>query len=211
MLFRPALLGIVLAGVLTVSPGPADPATKSTAVDRGLPAYGLYGVRWDPCHPITYRIVGRSPYAAGTRNLRRAFRTVAAATGMTFVYVGRRAADVTVRWSSPATTPDLRGPVAARTTTDIDQHDGVWENTAGLIRLDRTVGLRTGFAPTGPITWGQVYLHELGHLVGLDHVLEPSQVMYPVVLPTNHRYGSGDLRRLRMVGRAAGCVRNSQR
>jgi predicted Zn-dependent protease len=39
-------------------------------------------------------------------------------------------------------------------------------------------------------------LHELGHLVGLDHVDDPGQLMYPVTALAVTDYAAGDLRGL---------------
>jgi predicted Zn-dependent protease len=48
-------------------------------------------------------------------------------------------------------------------------------------------------------------LHEFGHLVGLDHTADPSQVMYSEAQFNVQDYGPGDLRGLAQLGRQA-CV-----
>lgn len=54
---------------------------------------------------------------------------------------------------------------------------------------------------------GRVLLHELGHLVGLDHASDPEQLMAPSV-PTRGTvsYRSGDRAGLAAVGADGGCV-----
>jgi predicted Zn-dependent protease len=49
-----------------------------------------------------------------------------------------------------------------------------------------------------------IYLHELGHAVGLDHVTDRTQLMYPVVTATS--FGRGDLAGLARVGARMGCL-----
>jgi hypothetical protein len=70
--------------------------------------------------------------------------------------------------------------------------------------IDRTFRARPGFGPGRP-TRGATLIHELGHAVGLDHVGDPRQMMYPA--PTRHAasYAKGDLRGLAKVGVGAGC------
>lgn len=64
---------------------------------------------------------------------------------------------------------------------------------------------RSGFG--SGTTRGEMLLHELGHVVGLNHVSSSSQLMYPVLIArTVASYKTGDLRGLSVVGRPAGCV-----
>jgi hypothetical protein len=46
-----------------------------------------------------------------------------------------------------------------------------------------------------------VVLHELGHLVGLDHVTAANQLMYPQSQPGVVDFGAGDLTGLAALGR----------
>lgn len=58
------------------------------------------------------------------------------------------------------------------------------------------------------VTWGRIILHELAHIMGLGHVRDPSQLMYPETSehtsPATFR--AGDLQGLKLVGREAGCL-----
>jgi hypothetical protein len=73
--------------------------------------------------------------------------------------------------------------------------------------LLRTHGYSVGFT----IRWsvGLVLMHELGHLVGLQHVASPHEVMSSN--PTDPGvigWGQGDLRGLQELGRSEGCLRS---
>lgn len=68
-----------------------------------------------------------------------------------------------------------------------------------------------GLGPIGPagVTWGRVILHELGHLMGMAHVRDPAQLMYPETTDHTTRptmFAAGDLAGLQQVGAAAGCL-----
>ena len=55
--------------------------------------------------------------------------------------------------------------------------------------------------------FGPVLLHELGHTMGLDHVVDPTQVMFAAATSTSpNTYGAGDLRGLWLSGAVRGCA-----
>ncbi|WP_406832822.1 matrixin family metalloprotease [Pedococcus sp. KACC 23699] len=65
--------------------------------------------------------------------------------------------------------------------------------------------MRRGFGAGA--TQGNMILHELGHVIGLNHVSSPLQVMYPVIGPrTPNGYATGDRAGLVKLGKAAGCI-----
>lgn len=82
----------------------------------------------------------------------------------------------------------------------------------GYLVLDRTKKLPGGFGPGNRHgllgTWGQVMMHELGHVVGLDHPRpsDPAQIMYPATTTKPATWGAGDLVALRRVGAVSGCL-----
>jgi hypothetical protein len=78
--------------------------------------------------------------------------------------------------------------------------------TTGTIALDRGAqSVRAGFGAGR--RWGNVILHELGHVLGLDHVDTGGQVMAPTVDHGAGEWGAGDLAGLAYLGREAGCLR----
>lgn len=77
----------------------------------------------------------------------------------------------------------------------------------GWVVLDVTgfLRLRSGFG--AGLTQGNVVLHELAHSMGLDHVRDARQIMYPTLTPSAPSgYGAGDRAGLAKLGRAAGCI-----
>ena len=69
-----------------------------------------------------------------------------------------------------------------------------------------------GYGP-GPVT-GDLILHELGHVVGLDHVSNPAQIMYggriseaTYATASYASYQPGDRQGLALVGHQQGCLK----
>lgn len=179
-------------------------------------------VTFDPCRPIHY--VWRDETGSGelARVLPKALAQLSTATGLRFVDDGRtdepvadggsdrpayqparygdRWAPVLVVWRAGGVDagqhPDalgLAGP-ASYGTSEKDVHYVTGSAAFAGTALD----LR---ARTGGGAWVEaVVLHELGHLVGLDHVDDPYQVMYPANVAPLPAYRDGDLRGLEQLG-----------
>ncbi|HET7482075.1 MAG TPA: matrixin family metalloprotease, partial [Actinomycetota bacterium] len=181
-------------------------------------------VRYDPCSPIHY-VVDRRLAPPGTlSDLEAGIASISDATGIAFSFdgyttepagrdrrayqphrYGKRWAPVLVSWVRP---PDLLIPgdqaVGAAGSTPVSNDEGVPVYVTGEITFNAEAKLLPGFELGD--SWGDVVLHELGHLVGLAHVADTTQVMNPDVTGGLARLGAGDLAGLHRLGRAAGCV-----
>ena len=111
---------------------------------------------------------------------------------------------VVVAWARPSDT-DLF------TSGSIGEGGSTWSGfpghevyVTGLVVLDATQNdrLTPGF---GGRSLGAVLMHELGHVVGLDHVPDQTQLMYANVTDKPAAWGAGDLAGLQLVGRQQGC------
>ncbi|MFE7631576.1 matrixin family metalloprotease [Kocuria sp. NPDC057446] len=152
-------------------------------------------VAYDPCRPV--RVVVRPDDAppGGEQLIEEAIGAISAATGLQFVDAGttteapssrrepyqpdrygRQWAPILIAWSDAEEHPDLAGDVAGRggsTARNVDA--GPFVYVTGQVVLD---------APSltsmmeRPDQVRAVIMHELAHVVGLDHVDDPGQLMY---------------------------------
>ncbi|WGL53353.1 matrixin family metalloprotease [Nocardioides sp. BP30] len=229
----PAVLGHWTDAGQVLGWAEASSVTAVVRVPLNRPAHGGAGhyrflvgakragspARWNGCVPIPYSITGAHAPAGAARTVRRALVRVSAATGLRFVYRGRtsyrpyrtprsatrRPTGITFAWASPRQAPKLSGDVLGY-GDDAPAVNGRW--TSGVVVLDRTFRYEPGFrAAAGRSAIGLVLLHEMGHVLGLAHVRDRSQVMYPVLgRPTSGGYQAGDLTGLHRLGLEAGCV-----
>jgi hypothetical protein len=199
----------------------ADPGTsyafQHTVVEDGREV----PVAWSPCRPVHVVVdpTGAPPEFPG--QVRSALDEVAAATGLTFVddglvteapsldrapyqpdRYGDRWAPVLVGFADETTVPDLAGSVAG--IASVQMVEAPVTRDAHLVT--GTVYLDTELLEPAPGRTGLEHLavlrHELGHVVGLDHVDDPTQLMHPTsgAVPT---FQPGDLAGLAELGRGS--------
>ncbi len=135
-----------------------------------------------------------------------AIAQVEQATGLDLVYVGPTSdgldfappagADAVIGFSDQTATPELAGGV-------IGIGGGNYNPATRRVTTGFALADVDGIA--SPEKLRATFMHEIAHMVGLDHVSDPGQLMYFAVTP-NSTYGGGDLRGLWFVGAAQGCL-----
>lgn len=171
-------------------------------------------VGWDPCRPIPYEVNPEGAPDDWEALVGDAVATISEATGLVFEDEGvtdDRAFDerfgagveprpVLIAWATSDEVPALAGDVAGL-AGPISTTDGVLtQYVTGRVVLDSEAFDAIERFRGAEEQHRAIVLHELGHLVGLDHVKDPSQLMYRTTEVT--RLGRGDLRGLALVGDA---------
>lgn len=185
---------------------------------------GTGPVTWDPCRPIRYVVEATGGPPEATQILDEALAKVSAATGLRFEdggttdegYVkdrlpfqperyGDRWAPVLILWTTPETVPDLGGHVLGVSgPIAVSDRDGSMVYVTGTVALDAPDLVDMLAERRGAESVRAVVQHELGHLVGLDHVADPDQLMYTETGPRGPTdWGNGDLAGLNLLGRGA--------
>jgi hypothetical protein len=205
----------VLVGTATSS---TSQLYKFSSVLAGKP------VRWNPCAPIHWRFQAANAPAGGFTVVKAAIARVQLATGIRFVYDGLSTAVPSTRWL-PTTTANV--PPVLIGWTDGSHSDLLHGVPAGVLGVTRTAYFgttvdgaqvaatkaavialdRTDRLPlTGSVSWSAVLQHEMGHVMGLDHVGNARQLMYPMLQRSLVGLQAGDLLGLARLGRTAGCI-----
>jgi hypothetical protein len=160
--------------------------------------------------------------AYGQETLEWAFGRLSRATGLQFVYEGTtdeapsptrqayqpqrygyRWAPLLVAWSWPPEMPELEGPAAglAGPLSVPSSAAGGRVAVSGQAVLDAPQINAIAADPAATAILRAVVLHELAHVVGLDHVDDPTQLMYPSTSPYVTDLQAGDLTGLDRLGR----------
>lgn len=189
-----------------------------------LQADGTTPVGYDPCRPVHYVVRPDNAPAGGEQVLQGAVARVAEVTGLVFVYdgptdeasgasralyqpdrYGDRWAPVLVSWQTEQENPDFLTDVAGEAgSASVSVPGGPSVLVSGVVDLDAAAFARILGEPGGAAVARAIVLHELGHLVGLDHVTDPGQLMYPEASDVLD-FAAGDLTGLAALG-AGVCV-----
>ena len=198
---------------------PPVPAEKGPFVFASTQDGSAEPITWDPCRPIRYVVNPSGAPPGGQELIEDAVARTSAATGLEFEYegttdetwsdgrtpyqpdrYGERWAPVLITWTTPAAVPELAGLVAGQggpTAVGLAE-DELVHVTGGVVldadQLNTVLG-----TPDGAVHVRSVIQHELGHVVGLDHVDDPTQLMHPEA-STVTDWGAGDLHGLHALG-----------
>lgn len=173
-------------------------------------------VTWNPCRPIHYEVnpAGGPPNAIPLTE--QAIERAQQASGLAFEYDGETNArprwhspvvpilgadkPVLISWAKATEVPELAGNIAGiGGSVPRRSHNGWLRYTTGGVTLDADNFASLAGQPGGQAEQRAIILHELGHLLGLDHVPDHAQLM-------NARneglldYGPGDLAGLAKLG-----------
>lgn len=229
--FRPrAYVEVEGRPVAVPEPAPADgrllppvPVTTSGAHALLHTAPDGSPVGYDPCRPVRYVVNPAGMPDGGDALVAEAAAVVSAASGLVVEYAGTTDevpaverpliqperyghawAPVLVAWSDEEHLPELAGEVAGvGGSAAVPGADGRgrWL-AAGRVVLDAAdIGAMLD-RPDGAAHARAIAVHELAHVLGLDHVDDQAELMYPVSA-ARQDLGPGDRQGLALVGQVA--------
>ncbi|WP_172322341.1 matrixin family metalloprotease [Paenarthrobacter sp. CM16] len=199
-----------------VAPETSNDSYKFLATnDDGSP------VGYSPCRPLHYVVNNASAPAGSDALLETAIANVSAASGIQFVNdgttdelpadrrepyqpakYGDRWAPLLISWTTPEAAPALMDKVIGTGgSTMYSLNNGPKSYITGSLELDtpQVSGLLAD--PEGADYVLAVMQHELGHVMGLDHVDDPVQLMYPEIGAPDG-LAAGDLTGLHLLASA---------
>ena len=224
-LFAPNLVPAPLAGRLGLEPKPLGqpPVVSGTGTYRFIAFQrGKQGapVAYDPCREIHVVLNPEQGPEEAQELVKRVIDVVGAATGLRFVYDGisddrprwsgpmqpagfGRTDPVLVSFATPDEVPELGGRVAGiGGSTALTDNFGRTHYVSGQVTLDSQAFASVLRRSSGMAQAEAIMLHEFGHLVGLDHVTDPQELMYAENVG-RIEFGTGDRIGLAELGRGA--------
>jgi len=177
-------------------------------------------VGYSPCRPLHY-VVNAGLAPVGAEDLvEDAIGTISRATGIRFINdgsstetpaedrdpyqpetYGERWAPLLISWTTPDAFPKLKGQVIGTGGSTHYSFDGGPKTfVTGSLDLDAPQIALELERPQGSAYATAVILHELAHVMGLEHVDDPVQLMYPEI-GTPDGLAAGDLNGLYQLGK----------
>lgn len=177
-------------------------------------------VTYNPCRHIHVVVNAQLSPPGGDRIIDTALGEVSRDTGLTFVRDGRThemprrdrptrdlarygagRSPVLIAWVTPEQVPELAGNVAGvgGSVAGRDSVTGRLTYVTGSVSLDAPTLDEILQRPGGDLEATAIVMHELGHVVGLDHVDAPNELMYRDNLGQTE-FGPGDLSGLARLG-----------
>jgi len=205
-------------------PAPVPAGNGKFEVEVDQPGDTSVPVAWDPCRPIHYVVNPTGAPSDGAALITSAIARVEIATGLHFIDDGttteqpskdrssyqpkrypKRWAPVLIAWSDEGHYPGLAGYITGIGSPQPEYADNThMVIVTGQIVLDRQ-DLSRSSLPFRAIARATI-LHELGHLVGLDHTADRRQIMYSESQFNVLDYAQGDRLGLAKLGTQA-CFR----
>ncbi|MEV7605028.1 matrixin family metalloprotease [Paenarthrobacter sp. NPDC089322] len=174
---------------------------------------------YSPCRPIHYVVNSDLAPASWQPLVEEAIRQASLASGLQFIYdgptsevptnnrdgyqpevYGDRWAPVLIAWTTPEQVPRLTGQtVGLGGSSSIGLSNGYKAYVTGTVSLDAPQFAGIMDSPQGKDVGVAVIMHELGHLLGLDHVNDPRQLMFDEASWVR-QYAAGDRTGLAKLG-----------
>ncbi|WP_198318360.1 matrixin family metalloprotease [Arthrobacter sp. YN] len=178
-------------------------------------------VGYSPCRPLHYVVNDASAPEGSNALLETAIAKVSAASGILFVNdgttdelpadrrepyqpakYGDRWAPLLISWTTPEAAPALADKVIGTGgSTMYSLNNGPKSYITGSLELDTPQVAELLADPEGADYVLAVMQHELGHVMGLDHVDDPVQLMYPEIGAPDG-LAAGDLTGLHLLASA---------
>lgn len=187
---------------------------------NNLNSDGTGPISWDPCRPIHYVINNSNQPENGEEMIKLAVKEISFYSGFKFIFDGltnesfskermsyqpERYGDVWApilfTWSTPETHPGLPDGVLGEGGASTLTREGQASiYVTGLVDLETKALKEYMTDKKGNSRVVAVILHELGHVMGLDHTDGPWEIMHPEANLQVTKLGLGDKSGLSILG-----------